>query len=415
MPKNELEDTQPSRIEAGEMGDKKPSDNHNGITEEETQPTRISFSKLNEIINRFGKLAVLSIIFLFLVVVISSLWGFQNGRAVKYIRGTVTVRLYLEQQYARALDEMAAGDYALAQQRLAYIHQQDPTFSEANEALQQVNDMLGEESPTDPSNLGPTPTDTIDPRPAQQLFDQAATELAAGQWDQTLKTISALRQGNPEFRAIEVDGMIYAALRNRGVDKILNQGELEGGLYDFSLAEQFGPIDRDAEIYRGWARLYMQGNGFWMAYPEIALQYYGQVAAAAPGLHDLSGMSAFYRYWQSLVQYADQLAAEGDWCQAWEYYDTAVTANNDGEVDSKAFEAEEKCLALTPDPTQPKPTSTEPAATSTTAPPTETNVPEPTETQEPTATEETPSEDPPPEDPPPDAAPPDDPGDTPTE
>lgn len=401
MSENELADTQPTQNNP-DAGETQPSAS-NGEGLGDTQPTKKAGSRLTQLLRQYGKLALFSTLFLLLVVVVSSLWGFQNGRTVKYIRGTVTVRLYLEQQYGLALDEMAGGDYNLAYQRLQYIHQQDPNFSEANEALEQVAAILGEVTPVVSESQGATPTATLDPRPAQQLFDLALNYYAGGQWDLTLQTISSLRQANPDFRAIEVDGMVYGALRNRGVDKILNQGELEGGLYDFSLAENFGPIDRDAEIYRGWARLYMQGNGFWMAYPDIALEYYGQVAAAAPGLHDLSGMSAFYRYWQSLIQYADQLAASGDWCQAWDYYDEALRANNDGEVDSKSIEAEEKCLALTPDPTQPKPTATDVPPSDTPVPPTETSVPAPTET------EEDPPDDPDPDDPP------DEPVDTPTE
>jgi hypothetical protein len=191
--------------------------------------------------------------------------------------------------------------------------------------------------------------------------------------------------------------MIYVALRNRGADKILNTGELEGGLYDFTLAEQFGPLDRDADIYRLWARLYMQGNGFWMAYPEIALKYYGQVAAAAPGLHDLSGMSAFYRYWRSLIQYADQLAEEQDWCAAYEYYQRALDAQMDSDVAIQASKMHEECLALTPKPPAVTPTSIGPTKTLTPPPstatsssptatqplPTPTNMPPPTATQPP--------------------------------
>jgi len=175
--------------------------------------------------------------------------------------------------------------------------------------------------------------------------------ILAQNWSQALDIISALRQADPLFRGTEVDGMIYVALRNRGVDKILNQGELEGGLYDFTLAEQFGPLDRDAEIYRTWARLYLQGNGFWIAYPGIAAEYYGQVAAAAPGLHDGSGMSAFYRYWASLIQYGDQLVEAEDWCGAMAAYNTAMNARPDNAILPTAQVAENRCIRLTVSPT----------------------------------------------------------------
>lgn len=324
------------------------------------------------------------------IVSFSSLWGFQSGRQLKYIRGTLTVRLYLEQQYDLALEELESGDVTLAVQRLRYIRDTDPTFPNITDTIGKAENAVFEVGIEGINNNQPSPTPTKDPRPNQELYDTACSQLEAKQWAEALESIGALRNNDPEYQAVKVDGMIYTALRNRGVDKILNTGELEGGLYDFSLAEQFGPLDRDAEIYRVWARLYLQGNGFWMAYPEIALGYYAQVAAAAPGLHDLSGMSAFYRYWRSLIQYADQLASEGKWCEAYQYYRQAADARADGDVEMQAIHAQNKCFALTPPATKPKPTNTEPPATYTPIPPTETTVP-PTDTQEAPPSQDTPT------------------------
>ena len=38
----------------------------------------------------------------------------------------------------------------------------------------------------------------------------------------------------------------------------LNQGELEGGIYDFALAENFGPLDIQASHYRDMAASYLR-------------------------------------------------------------------------------------------------------------------------------------------------------------
>ena len=105
-------------------------------------------------------------------------------------------------------------------------------------------------------------------------------------------------------------------MRNRGIDKILNRGDLEGGIYDFTLAENFGPLDGETENYRTWARLYLLGNAFWGAYPEQAAYYYGQLVSAAPSITDASGVSAFYRFWASLLQQAEFLVKDENWCEA---------------------------------------------------------------------------------------------------
>jgi hypothetical protein len=126
-------------------------------------------------------------------------------------------------------------------------------------------------------------------------------------------------------------------------------------LYDFALAEKFGPLDGQANNYREWARLYLYGNAFWLAYPEDAAYYYGQLVGLAPDLRDSQGLSAFYRYWQSLVHWGDKLAAEGDWCGAAERYQQAQNARTDGELQPTANYAVIQCEGPTDEPTNTPP------------------------------------------------------------
>ena len=193
-----------------------------------------------------------------------------------------------------------------------------------------------------------TPTPTIDPRPVEELFSQAMLQINNRNWNQAIEILAALRNSNELFNFVEVDGMLFLALRYRGLDKIVNDGNLEGGLYDFALAEGFGPLDSEASNYRVWARLYLMGNSFWYAYPDIAAYYYGQVAAAAPYLQDGSGMTAFFRYWMSLQHYAEQFVADEDWCGAAEQYQIVLNARSDQIIIPTATYAWEQCIILTP-------------------------------------------------------------------
>ena len=124
-----------------------------------------------------------------------------------------------------------------------------------------------------------TLTPTHDPRPNQELFDQANRYAAEANWDGLIDTLAALRKSDPGFQTARVDGLLFAALRYRGVDKILH-ANLEGGVYDLAQAERFGPIDIEALNVRQWARLYMFGLSFWEVHPEQAVYYFAQVAAA---------------------------------------------------------------------------------------------------------------------------------------
>jgi hypothetical protein len=198
--------------------------------------------------------------------------------------------------------------------------------------------------------------------------------------------------------------MLYLALRNRGVQNILEFGLFEPGLYDFSLAESFGPLDGQALQYQQWARLYLYGNAFWLAYPQDAAYYYGQLVGLAPDLRDSNGVSAFGRYWQSLVHYGDQLAAEENWCDAASQYQAAQNARNDGGLQPTAQFAEQECLALTPQASNTASSTSPPAVTATTgagltATPTSTPTTGPSATSGPSNTplpSNTPSNTPPP-------------------
>jgi hypothetical protein len=317
--------------------------------------------------------------------------------------------IYMLDQYNLALADVQAGNLSLARQRLEFIFAQDPNFLDVHEQLLQVLIALGSSGESGGGSGLPTETatPTQDPRPKEDLFAAAQGLLSAHDWTGTIDTLLALRKTDLGFHTADVDDMLYVALRNRGAQNILELGLFEPGLYDFSLAEAFGPLDGQAENYRTWARLYLYGNAFWLAYPQDAAYYYGQVASLAPNLTDASGMSAFSRYWHSLIHWAEQLAADGDWCGAYDQYLVALAARNDGDLQSAANQAQENCIGpteipsitptvtlqplftFTPTFTSIPPTDTvgpTETPTNTTEPPTDTIEP-PTATEEPSATE----------------------------
>jgi hypothetical protein len=117
--------------------------------------------------------------------------------------------------------------------------------------------------------------------------------------------------------------MLFLALYFNGIDKILNEGNLEGGVYDFSLVERFAPLAAQGRIYQDWARLYQIGVSFWGVFPDKAVYYFSQLASTAPYLHDLSGIYAKDRYRLALLQYGDKLSQAGEWCLALEQYQLA--------------------------------------------------------------------------------------------
>jgi hypothetical protein len=218
------------------------------------------------------------------------------------------------------------------------------------------------------------------------LYNQAQTQISSQDWNGAIDTLAALRKEATEYQTASVDGMLFLALRGRGVVKILQGGNLEGGIYDLAQAERFGPLDVEANQARQWARLYIYGLSFWEVHPEQAVYYFSQVAAAMPYLSDASGWTASDRYRAVLIQYGDLLADQGAWCEAMQQYQLAMAIRSDPELQTAFEQTAERCLALTVTPTL----SATPVLTTTGTVPvlttTATITPSPTLTNQPTAT-----------------------------
>jgi hypothetical protein len=233
----------------------------------------------------------------------------------------------------------------------------------------------------------------------QDLFSQAQSLVNSSQWDQAIDTLLAVRQADPAHQTARVDGMLFISLRQRGVEKIINLGNLEGGAYDLALAERFVPLDVQANSWRDLARLYLTGSSFWEVIPEQAVYYFSQVAAAAPGLRDSSGITAAERYRLALAQYGDQLAKNGDWCAAQEQYELSLTMGIDAAIQEKRDNAALQCSPPTATPGDASATPTPTLPVGETPSPTTPFIPTPTNTQPvvpPSATSPAPTVPPPP-------------------
>ncbi len=208
----------------------------------------------------------------------------------------------------------------------------------------------------------PTPVPTKDTRNTEELFVQARQQAANTEWNAALSTLDALRQVDRTYRAIQVDGLYYICLRNRGVLRI-NSGLLEQGIYDITMASQFGPLDKDAVSYRQTAGYYLSGAAAWAVdWPKV-LDFFANFYATAPGLRDASGKTATERYREGSILYGDELMAKEDPCSAVQQYTNAIGIASDEITQGKLSDATNKCNELTPEaaPTaHPEPTTEEP-------------------------------------------------------
>jgi hypothetical protein len=255
----------------------------------------------------------------------------------------------IQEQYSLGIQDFHDGRYGLARQRFEYVLSKDPGYPGASSRLEEVMRVLLSTATATATSISPTitPTATHDFSSAEAIYQEAQAAFAKNNWDAVIDACMALRQVDAAYHVTDVDSLLYRALQSRGVDKIRKASNLEGGIYDLSLAEKFGPLDATAQGWRNLARLYLIGSSFWEVYPEQAVYFFGQVAAGAPFLRDASGWTATERYRASLIQYGDQLAAQGQWCAAQEQYALALAIRGEVQVQAQATQVSYQCALPT--------------------------------------------------------------------
>lgn len=238
--------------------------------------------------------------------------GFASGAQAREQARREAVFQLATAQFTLALEDQQNGRLDLARQRLEYILRLDPLFPHAVERLTEVLVALGESRPA-PTAFAPTPTPNL--APVSELFEQAEAAFYEGDWTRVIETLVLLRSKDPAYRAVEADGLLYVALRNRGLHLIRIEWELERGLYDLSRAQSFGPLDKEAEDWRTSARLYLHAN-----------TYFGLNWGRATDLFlDLCAPAALWdscdRTRVAAEHYAEQIALSTDACAVVEAYD----------------------------------------------------------------------------------------------
>jgi tetratricopeptide (TPR) repeat protein len=245
----------------------------------------------------------------------------------------------LTEQYALALMDIDAGRYGPAQQRLEFIIQNNPSFPQASVKLAEV--MVMAAIPT--ATALPTFTPTPDLSGVEEIFQRAQQYINILDWPHAVENLDSLRRKDSTYRTAEVDGMYYFSLRNYGYDLIIKQGNLEGGIYQLTLAERFGPLDSNASALRDGSRLYILAASFWDLDWKNAVFYFSQVYAGWPSLWD-GTMIASSRYHIALMRYGDELFVQEQWCAASEQYQNAQkVAELDTTSAKNAYQAYNRC------------------------------------------------------------------------
>ncbi len=337
----------------------------------ETQPGAPAEADSHPAVPRRGRLVQGMLGLLALALVIGALGGYTAGSAQRRAAQAQAVAGQAKEQFDLGVQDLQAQRYDRARQRFEYVIRLDPGYPGVAERMAEVILALNAPTSTPDAGLPPPVSGAV-----QDLFTQAQAAMAKGDWSAAIETLVALRAKDPGYKAVEVDGMFYAALRNRGVQRISKEGLLEEGIYDLSRAQRFGPLDHDADTWRSWAELYLLANSYMGVNWAQAAFYFAQVYAVSPYLKN----DAYIKYALSAQAYGDQLMAADDPCGAQVQYDASLQAWKNATLEPTAAHAADACLEAT---TAPRP---QPPASTPTTGPTPAELPTPTETPVPATT-----------------------------
>jgi len=325
-------------------GDIPPSDTATS-QEPEQAPAPTPLESAGKRRPRWILFSVLGLLALGTIALLAGLGGYLSGISMRENAAISQVAQAAKEQYDLGVEDYVQGNYFRARQRFEYVIQINPSYPGA---VNMLADVLLELSTTATPTLLPTQTviPTADLRGVEELYNQGEGYLVSGEWSQAIDAFLQLRKTNPEYRTVEIDGKLFLALRHRGRDKILLESDLEGGIYDLTLAQRFGIMDVEGQSLLNWSTYYLTGASFWDLDWSQAAFYFGQVAPHAPNLVDKSGITARERYRVALVRYASQLLNQKQFCTAQEQLAIALTILQDPEIQTAHDQAAQLCSGV---------------------------------------------------------------------
>jgi tetratricopeptide (TPR) repeat protein len=272
--------------------------------------------------------------------------GVVVGTTTRTRQARATVEAQAREQFDLALEDMGAGRYSFARQRLEFVLGLDPNYPAASDLLQDALRGLNS-TPTPTGSPTPPPTATLDLPHAQQLFAQAEQQFSDKNWAAMIETLLTLRVDAPDFQTYRVDGLLFIALRNQGVD-LIDQGKLEEGMYFLDLAKNYAPLDNHATQRAAWAQLllnlYQAANVYFETNWEKAVETFEQVYAMAPFFRDTP-----IKYPAALYGYGEQLMQDGKPCDAVPQFQAAANLQpSNADYSDELGRANRDCAASRP-------------------------------------------------------------------
>jgi tetratricopeptide (TPR) repeat protein len=256
--------------------------------------------------------------------------------------------LWDSEQFQLASQDILAGNYSLAVERLDEVLKNEPDFPGAADLREQALAALNA-TPTPFPTKTPVPSPTPDAPRAEQLLAKARQQFADKQYEEMVRTLLTLKVEIPDYHPERVDGLIWAALRYHGVD-LIKSNNLAEGMYYLDLAAMYAPLDKEALDQIDSARYFL--NVYQSAYfyrtkdIEVSLGFFRTAVSLRPSYTE----KLVPDFVDMIIRNADELVHTNA-CAAWDMYNEALEwdPNNEQAIAGRDY-AVENCGYFEPIP-----------------------------------------------------------------
>ena len=157
------------------------------------------------------------------------------------------------------------------------------------------------------------------------------------EWQDVISNIDILKVSNVDYDKDLVDGILFVALRNRGMQRI-EGGDLELGLANLEHAEQITGLDEVANQRRRWAYLYLYASTFWDINWKIVVDNLYILHQIAPNFRDTGN-----KLLKARTYYGGALLEAEEYCLAEEQFAFALSMKQEASIADKLLESSDNC------------------------------------------------------------------------
>lgn len=299
---------------------------------------------------------------------------FAGVEARSVLRATQQAN-FLQEQFDLGVADIEADRLQVARDRFEYILSVDPQFAGARDLLNLIQEGLNQPTASPSPTASPitlTPTPTLSLSSLDGLIEAGRDANSREDWDSAIEAVLALWARDPDYRADEVNSILYTALRSRGMQKLFRR-DIEQGIYDLRLAARVATLDGTAQSWMRSGEFYSFANSFFGLDWFQAVVSFADLCAA--GIWD-----SCYKYSVAAAEYGHLLVKDEMYCEAADQYSASLTTRDQAELYPTATYAFEACLTATAGTPTPTPTGTQGSVTPTLTPSATATPPGPTVT-----------------------------------